>query len=84
MKLRHVFGASLCAFTCLAANAQAPAGGTAYQYGMKLDIAQVLDLKEPDQPLCKVVHAQMTYKDSGGEVHQLNYLKLAQVCSNLS
>lgn len=84
MKLRHVFGASLCAFTCLAANAQAPAGGTPYQYGMKLDIAQVLDLKEPDQSTCKVVHAQMTYKDSAGQVHQLNYLKLAQVCSNLS
>lgn len=84
MRIRYVLGASLCAFTCLAANAQAPAGGTAYQYGMKLDIAQVLDLKEPDQPVCKVVHAQMTYKDSVGEVHQLNYLKLAQVCSNLS
>ncbi|MFD2641629.1 DUF2790 domain-containing protein [Pseudomonas japonica] len=54
-----------------------------YRYGMPLDIAKVLDLREPagDQQ-CKVVQATMTYLDSHGQEHALRYLKLAEECSD--
>lgn len=54
-----------------------------YHYGMPLDIARVLDLREPPgDHQCKVVKATMTYLDSRGQEHRLQYLKLAQECSD--
>ncbi|MNO08145.1 hypothetical protein D3C81_2306560 [compost metagenome] len=52
-----------------------------YEYGMKLDIAKVISLTEPDQWTCEVVMAQMTYLDSSGQQRELIYRKLANACS---
>lgn len=54
-----------------------------YHYGMPLDIARVLDIREPtgDQQ-CKVVTATMTYLDSHGQERQLDYLALSKTCSD--
>lgn len=62
-----------------AAQDQAPL----YHYGMPLDVARVLDIREPtgDQQ-CKVVIATMTYLDSRGEERELRYRKLAEQCSD--
>ncbi|MNV97354.1 hypothetical protein D3C71_1924610 [compost metagenome] len=48
---------------------------------MKLDIAKVISLTEPDQWGCEVVMAQMTYLDSSGQQRELIYRKLANACS---
>ncbi|OLS62894.1 DUF2790 domain-containing protein [Pseudomonas putida] len=54
-----------------------------YHYGMPLDVARVLDLREPSSDhQCQVVKATMTYLDSHGQQHQLHYLKLAEECSD--
>lgn len=53
----------------------------AYQYGMKLDVAKVLDIEEPPTMRCKVITAKMTYQNSAGQVEQLQYLKMSEACS---
>ncbi|MHA6195633.1 DUF2790 domain-containing protein [Pseudomonas wadenswilerensis] len=54
-----------------------------YHYGMRLDIARVLDMREPATDYqCKVVVATMTYLDSQGQEHALNYRKLSTECSS--
>jgi len=53
-----------------------------YHYGMPLDIDKVLTMSEPDTRLCDVVQASMVYLDSAGRQHTLQYLKLAQACSD--
>lgn len=54
-----------------------------YRYGMPLDIAKVLDMREPATDYqCKVVVATMTYLDSRGQEHALNYRKLSTECSS--
>jgi len=63
----------------LAGTAQAQA---VYHYGMALDIARVVQLDEPPSEVCDVVQAHMTYVDSAGQQHTLQYLKLAKVCSD--
>jgi len=69
---------------CAAAQAaQAPVPTDTYHYGMRLDIARVLDVREPaGDHQCKVVTATMTYLDSRGQERALNYLKLAEECSD--
>ncbi|MCW2271883.1 hypothetical protein D9M71_463660 [compost metagenome] len=66
----------------LTASAQADSPTAVYHYGMPLDIAQVLDMSEPATELCDVVKARMVYVDSAGQQHTLQYLKLAQACSD--
>lgn len=53
-----------------------------YRYGMPLDVARVLDMREPaSNHQCEVVNATMTYLDSHGQQHQLHYRKLSEECS---
>ena len=63
----------------LAGTAQAQ---TVYHYGMALDIARVVQLDEPATEVCDVVKAYMTYVDSAGRQHTVQYLKLAKVCTD--
>lgn len=55
---------------------------TVYQYGMPLDVARVVQLDEPATEVCDVVKAYMTYVDSAGRQHTVQYLKLAKVCTD--
>lgn len=78
MKSRWVFASALLACAAVQAQDAVPL----YHYGMPLDVANVVNLSEPESMLCEVVQARMIYKDSTGQVRSLDYLKLAQVCSN--
>lgn len=78
MYLRTLLGLGL----LLTATAQASESTAVYHYGMPLDIARVLTMSEPDTRLCDVVQASMVYLDSAGQQHTLQYLKLAQACSD--
>ncbi|MDR0277476.1 MAG: DUF2790 domain-containing protein [Paucimonas sp.] len=67
---------------CGAAQATQTPTPVDYQYGTRLDIAKVLDLREPATDYqCKVVVATMTYLDSQGQEHALNYRKLSSECT---
>lgn len=50
-----------------------------YDYSMKLDIAKVISLS-PIPNVCEVVPAQMTYEDSAGERHVLQYQVMGDGC----
>lgn len=78
MYLRTLLGLGL----LLTATAQAAESVAVYHYGMPLDINKVLTMSEPDTRLCDVVQASMVYLDSAGQQHTLQYLKLAQACSD--
>jgi hypothetical protein len=54
---------------------------THYKYGMKLDIAEVIYITPADGS-CGVRPVQMTYKDSSGTLHTLEYRALSSSCSN--
>ena len=52
-----------------------------YSYGMHLDIAKVINTTEvPNE--CGVVPMQMTYEDSAGQRHVLEYSVMGNGCSN--
>lgn len=52
-----------------------------YTYDMKLDIQKVITVSDiPDQ--CGPVPAQMTYEDSQGQRHILQYQVMGTGCSN--
>ncbi|WP_095120289.1 DUF2790 domain-containing protein [Pseudomonas sp. Irchel s3f10] len=53
----------------------------AYRYGMQLDIAQVLSIT-PVADVCGVVPVEMTYLDSHGGKHILQYSEFGSGCSN--
>ena len=64
----------------LAANADtAP---VVYQYGMKLDVAKVISIEQANDR-CEVAPAKMTYADSKGQVHVLEYLRQTEMCSDI-
>lgn len=50
-----------------------------YVYGMKLDIARVISIKT-DNPTCTVGPAWMTFEDSHGERHILEYRRMGDGC----
>lgn len=52
-----------------------------YKYGMDLDVAKVISIVDQPHPPCSLVKSQMTYKDSQGEVHAVNYVKLDSECA---
>ncbi|MGV8920699.1 MAG: DUF2790 domain-containing protein [Pseudomonas sp.] len=55
------------------ANESAPAAAVAhYQYGMSLDIAQVVSQTE-EQDVNGITPVQLTYKDSRGVQHTVEY-----------
>lgn len=52
-----------------------------YSYNQHLDIARVISMSEvPD--VCEVVPARMTYEDSQGNKHVLEYRVMGNGCSN--
>ncbi|WP_426809063.1 DUF2790 domain-containing protein [Pseudomonas sp. WOUb67] len=52
-----------------------------YSYSQHLDIARVISMSEvPD--VCRVVPARMTYEDSQGNKHVLEYRVMGNGCSN--
>ncbi|WP_085580020.1 MULTISPECIES: DUF2790 domain-containing protein [unclassified Pseudomonas] len=65
----------------LAAQAQADEEAVAYRYGMALDIAQVVSVT-PVADICGVVPVEMTYLDSHGDKHILQYSEFGTGCSN--
>jgi hypothetical protein len=52
-----------------------------YAYGMHLDIAKVVHIT-PTADVCAATPVQMTYKDSHGETHVLEYSVIGSGCSN--
>jgi hypothetical protein len=52
----------------------------AYRYGMKLDIAKVVNITPPIRS-CNPVPSRMTYEDSSGKLNTLEY-KVMGVCMN--
>ena len=52
-----------------------------YTYATDLDIAKVISVS-PNQDVCEVVPAQMTYEDSKGQKHILEYRVMGNGCSN--
>lgn len=51
-----------------------------YSYGTKLDIARVISLSTIPK-VCEVVPATMTYEDSQGQRHTLEYQVMGDGCS---
>ena len=51
-----------------------------YSYGTKLDIARVISLSTIPN-VCEVVPATMTYEDSQGQRHTLEYQTMGDGCS---
>jgi hypothetical protein len=52
-----------------------------YSYSQHLDIARVLSMSEVPN-VCEVVPARMTYEDSKGRKHILEYRVMGNGCSN--
>lgn len=52
-----------------------------YSYSQHLDIAKVLSMSEIPN-VCEVVPARMTYEDSKGQKHILEYRVMGNGCSN--
>lgn len=62
--------------------AQADDAATVYQYGMPLDVAKVISIEQANDR-CEVAPAKMTYVDSKGQVHVLEYLRQTEMCSDI-
>lgn len=52
-----------------------------YQYGMKLDIERVISITDTSH-ICGVTPSVMTYADSEGHVHRLQYQVYGGGCSD--
>ncbi|TPG84785.1 DUF2790 domain-containing protein [Pseudomonas mandelii] len=52
-----------------------------YAYGMHLDIAKVVNIT-PAADVCGPTPVQMTYKDSHGDTHILEYSVIGAGCTN--
>ncbi|MDH0020078.1 DUF2790 domain-containing protein [Pseudomonas monteilii] len=52
-----------------------------YSYSQHLDIARVISMSEVPN-VCEVVPARMTYEDSKGQKHILEYSVMGNGCSN--
>lgn len=68
----------------LSAYAQQPAVASdvvTFEYGMQLDIAKVVNIT-PAADVCVPTPVQMTYRDSHGGTHVLEYSVLGTGCTN--
>ncbi|MCP1495564.1 hypothetical protein J2Y86_000271 [Pseudomonas migulae] len=65
----------------VSAQVQAEDEVVAYRYGMDLDIAQVLAIT-PVADVCGAAPVEMTYLDSKGAKHVLQYSEFGTGCSN--
>lgn len=52
-----------------------------YEYGMHLDIAKVVNIT-PAANVCAATPVQMTYKDSQGHTHIMEYSIMGTGCTN--
>ncbi|NQD58784.1 DUF2790 domain-containing protein [Pseudomonas sp. CM25] len=52
-----------------------------YSYSQALDIARVISISQLPE-VCEVVPARMTYEDSNGRRHILEYRAMGNGCSN--
>ncbi|QJI40705.1 DUF2790 domain-containing protein [Pseudomonas sp. ADAK2] len=77
----HKFLLALSLIASLATQAQAQDSAVAYQYGMDLDVAQVVSIT-PVADVCGPAPVEMTYLDSKGETHILQYSEFGTGCSN--
>ncbi|BBP77514.1 topoisomerase II [Pseudomonas sp. Ost2] len=64
----------------LSARAEAQVQPQTYSYGTHLDVRKVLSLTQEAGPECGVVNAQMSYLDSQGQPHILDYRKFSDIC----
>lgn len=64
-----------------AANGKNPPEIIHYRYGMKLDIAKVVNTT-PTGTSCDVMPAQITYEDSNGDLKTLEYRLAGAGCRN--
>ncbi|VEE16906.1 DUF2790 domain-containing protein [Ectopseudomonas mendocina] len=86
MKTRTLFATALTAIA-LSASLTTPAHSaeaTPYRYGQNLDITKVISIDVPNSPQCEVVTAQMTYRNSAGDVKVLDYEQLSDACTSQS
>jgi len=74
-----ILGSLLLSSASFAANT--PNNPVLYKYGDKLDIAKVVSLSQIPDNTCEVVPATMTYIDSKGVQHTIEYKVLANGCS---
>ncbi|SDS91688.1 DUF2790 domain-containing protein [Pseudomonas oryzae] len=51
-----------------------------YSYGMQLDVAELVSIKEAPHGRCEPVNSRMTYRDSQGELHVVDYVKQDPLC----
>ncbi|MDI2595278.1 DUF2790 domain-containing protein [Pseudomonas sp. N3-W] len=65
----------------LSTQAQAADDAVAYRYGMELDIAHVVNIT-PAADVCGPTPVEMTYLDSKGVTHILQYSEFGNGCSN--
>ncbi|MBA4361881.1 MAG: DUF2790 domain-containing protein [Pseudomonas sp.] len=65
----------------VSAQVQAQDAAVAYQYGMSLDIAHVVAIT-PTADVCGVVPVEMTYQDSKGTTHILQFSEFGTGCSS--
>lgn len=63
------------------ASAQATPAVEQYRYGMNLDIAHIVTV-DAIPAVCEVVPTRMTYDDSDGKRHILEYRVMGNGCSN--
>lgn len=63
-----------------AASAEAAVQPVAYSYGMQLDVAQLISIQEAPHGRCEPVNTRMTYRDSQGELHVVDYVKQDVFC----
>ncbi|KAB0491041.1 DUF2790 domain-containing protein [Pseudomonas psychrophila] len=83
--MKNLIALFLAGFATLAVAGETSAVQTptveSYSYGTKLDIARVINLSTiPD--VCEVVPATMTYEDSQGQRHILEYKAMGDGCSS--
>lgn len=60
-----------------AARGEASPQVTHYRYGMKLDVKKVIHITRVDAS-CNAQPAQMTYRNSSGELHIIEYRKIGE------
>lgn len=68
-------------FFCAAAMADEPLPVEHYSYSQHLDIDHVISISEIAN-VCAVVPVRMTYEDSKGQKHILEYRVMGNGCSN--
>jgi hypothetical protein len=90
MNLKTTAAALILAGLCTSAFADATSANTSqahksrienYQYSTPLDISHVISTTQPANE-CAAVPVQMTYENSRGERHVLQYLTMGTGCTN--